>query len=311
MKRNFKSYITISLKGIGMGAADVVPGVSGGTIAFITGIYEELVTTIANVDFSLIKTWKKEGFSQMWKQLNGNFILALLTGIFLSVFTLMKLTNFLLETYPVIVWSFFFGLVLASVWYVGKQIERWTLKLIVFALIGFGIAFGITLLAPAQGIDHPLYFLLCGAVAICAMILPGISGAFILVLMGGYKSITEAVSNLNFQIIGLVGLGAIIGILSFSRILKWLFTNFRLVTLAILTGFIAGSLNKIWPWKNVLDSEIIKEKMVILEETSVLPQNFEGDPQLAFAVIAAILGFLLILLLEKIAEKQPLSHAKH
>lgn len=311
MKRNLKSYITISLKGLGMGAADVVPGVSGGTIAFITGIYEELVTTIANVDLRLIKTWKKEGFGNMWKQLNGNFILALVIGIAISIFTLMRLTNYLLETYPVIVWSFFFGLVVASVWYVGKQIERWTAKLIIFAFIGFVIAFGITLMTPSQGIDHPLYFMLCGAIAICAMILPGISGAFILVLMGGYKSITAAVSELNFQVIGLVALGAIIGILSFSRILKWLFNHFRLSTLAILTGFIAGSLNKIWPWKNVLDSEIIKDKVIILDETSVLPQNFNGDPQLVFAIVAAILGFLLILLLEKVAEQQPLSNAKH
>lgn len=294
-----------------MGAADVVPGVSGGTIAFITGIYEELVTTIANVDLSLIKTWKKEGFGNMWKQLNGNFILALVIGIAISIFTLMRLTNYLLETYPVIVWSFFFGLVVASVWYVGKQIERWTAKLIIFAFIGFVIAFGITLLTPSQGIDHPLYFMLCGAIAICAMILPGISGAFILVLMGGYKSITAAVSELNFQVIGLVALGAIIGILSFSRILKWLFEHYRLATLAILTGFIAGSLNKIWPWKNVLDSEIIKDKVIILDETSVLPQNFNGDPQLLFAIIACILGFLLILLLEKVAEQQPLSNAEH
>lgn len=294
-----------------MGAADVVPGVSGGTIAFITGIYEELVTTIANVNLSLIKTWKKEGFGNMWKQLNGNFILALVIGIAISIFTLMRLTNYLLETYPVIVWSFFFGLVVASVWYVGKQIERWTAKLIIFAFIGFVIAFGITLLTPSQGIDHPLYFMLCGAIAICAMILPGISGAFILVLMGGYKSITAAVSELNFQVIGLVALGAIIGILSFSRILKWLFNHFRLATLAILTGFIAGSLNKIWPWKNVLDSEIIKDKVIILDETSVLPQNFNGDPQLLFAIIACILGFLLILLLEKVAEQQPLSNAEH
>lgn len=294
-----------------MGAADVVPGVSGGTIAFITGIYEELVTTIANVNLSLIKTWKKEGFGNMWKQLNGNFILALVIGIAISIFTLMRLNNYLLETYPVIVWSFFFGLVVASVWYVGKQIERWTAKLIIFAFIGFVIAFGITLLTPSQGIDHPLYFMLCGAIAICAMILPGISGAFILVLMGGYKSITAAVSELNFQVIGLVALGAIIGILSFSRILKWLFKHYRLTTLAILTGFIAGSLNKIWPWKNVLDSEIIKDKVIILDETSVLPQNFNGDPQLVFAIVACILGFLLILLLEKVAEQQPLSNAEH
>ena len=311
MKRNFKSYLTISLKGLGMGAADVVPGVSGGTIAFITGIYEELVTTIANVDLSLIKTWKKNGFNTMWEELNGNFILALLSGILVSVFTLMKLTNYLLETYPVIVWSFFFGLVMASVWYVGKQIDRWTVKLISFGIIGFAVAFGITLLAPAQGLDHPLYFLLCGATAICAMILPGISGAFILVLMGGYKSITEAVSEFNIQVIGLVGLGAVIGILSFSRILKWLFTHFRLVTLAILTGFIAGSLNKIWPWKNIKESDYIRGKEVIIDEVSVLPQNFEGDPNILFAVIAVFLGFMTILILEKIAEKQPLSNAEH
>ncbi len=311
MKRSLKSYITISLKGLGMGAADVVPGVSGGTIAFITGIYEELVTTIANVDLSLLKTWKKEGFRKMWEQLNGNFILALLTGIFISIFTLMKLTNYLLETYPVIVWSFFFGLVLASVWYVGKQIDQWNLKLVVFTGIGFVVAFGITLLTPSQGIDHPLYYLLCGATAICAMILPGISGAFILVLMGGYKSITEAVSEFNLQIIALVGLGAIIGLLSFSRVLKWLFNNFKSITLAILTGFIAGSLNKIWPWKNILDSEVIKGKQVILDEISVLPQDFNGDPKLLFAILAAGLGFLLILFLEKIANQQPLSNAKY
>lgn len=294
-----------------MGAADVVPGVSGGTIAFITGIYEELVTTIANVDFGLVKTWKTDGFAAMWKQVNGNFILALLTGIFLSVFTLMRLTNYLLETYPIVVWSFFFGLVLASVWYVGKQIKRWNFKLIAFAFFGFLIALCITLLTPAQGIDHPLYFLLCGSIAVCAMILPGISGAFILVLMGGYKSITEAVSEFNIQVIGLVILGAVIGLLSFSRVLKWLFSHYQAITLAVLTGFIAGSLNKIWPWKKVLDSEIIKGKEVILKEVSVLPQQFNGDPKLLYAIIAAVFGFLLILLLERIADQQPLSNAKH
>lgn len=294
-----------------MGAADVVPGVSGGTIAFITGIYEELVTTIANVDLQLLKTWKKEGFAKMWQALNGNFILALLIGIFVSVFTLMRLTNYLLDTYPIVVWSFFFGLVLASVWYVGKQIDRWNIKLTISAIIGFIIAYGITLLAPAQGVDNPLYFVLCGSIAICAMILPGISGAFILVLMGGYKSITEAVSEFNIQVIGLVGLGAIIGILSFSRILKWLFTKFKFITLAVLTGFIAGSLNKIWPWKKVLESEIINGKELILKEVSVMPQNFDGDPKLVFAIVAAGLGFLLILILEKIANQQPLSNAEH
>lgn len=294
-----------------MGAADVVPGVSGGTIAFITGIYEELVTTIANVDFQLLNIWKKQGFLEMWKKLNGNFIIALLTGILVSVFTLMRLTNYLLDTYPIVVWSFFFGLVAASVLYVGKQIDRWNVKVIFSMLLGFIVAFGITLLTPAQGIDHPLYYILCGAIAVCAMILPGISGAFILVLLGGYKSITEAVSAFNIQVISLVGLGAIIGLLSFSRVLKWLFVHYERITLATLTGFIAGSLNKIWPWKKILDSELIKGKEVILKETSILPTAFDGDPKILGASIAAILGFMLILLLEKVAQKQPLSHAKH
>ncbi|AFU67456.1 hypothetical protein P700755_000433 [Psychroflexus torquis ATCC 700755] len=311
MKRNLKSYITISLKGLAMGAADVVPGVSGGTIAFITGIYEELVTTIANVDISLFKTWRQNGFAAMWAHLNGGFIIALLTGIFISIFTVMQLTNYLLDTYPIVVWSFFFGLVGASVWYVGKQIEKWNPKLIGVTILGFIVAFGITKLTPAQGIDHPLYFLMCGAIAVCAMILPGISGAFILVLLGGYKSISAAVSEFNIQVIGLVSLGAVIGLLSFSRILKWLFTNFKSLTLSVLTGFIAGSLNKIWPWKEVINSEIIKGKVVILKEVSILPTQFDGDPKLVYACIAAILGFLLILLLEKIAKKQPLSNAEH
>jgi putative membrane protein len=311
MKRNLKSYITISLKGLSMGAADVVPGVSGGTIAFITGIYEELVTTIANVDISLLKTWRQNGFAAMWTQLNGGFIIALLTGIFISIFTVMRLTNYLLDTYPIVVWSFFFGLVGASVWYVGKQIEKWNPKLIGVAILGFIVAFGMTKITPAQGIDHPLYFLMCGAIAVCAMILPGISGAFILVLLGGYKSISAAVSEFNIQVIGLVSLGAVIGLLSFSRILKWLFTNFKSLTLSVLTGFIAGSLNKIWPWKEVIDSEIIKGKVVILKEISISPTQFDGDPKLMYASIAAILGFLLILLLEKIAKNQPLSNAEH
>ena len=311
MKRRFKNYLTISLKGLAMGAADVVPGVSGGTIAFITGIYEELVTTIANVDLKLLSLWKKEGVLVMWKKLNGNFIIALLTGILISVFTLMRLTNYLLDTYPIVVWSFFFGLVAASVWYVGKQIHHWNVKLILGAILGGVVAFGITLLTPAQGIDHPLYYLLCGAIAVCAMILPGISGAFILVLLGGYKSITEAVSAFNIQVISLVGLGAIVGLLSFSRILKWLFENYQNFTLAILTGFIAGSLNKIWPWKKIIDSEIIKGKEVILKEVSIFPTQFDGDPKVLWASIAAVLGFALILLLEKSAKKQPIYNAKH
>ena len=298
-KRQIKDYALISLKGIAMGAADVVPGVSGGTIAFITGIYEELVTTISNVDLSLIKTWKSKGFSSMWNQLNGSFLLALIIGIGISVLSLMKLMAYLLDTYPVMVWSFFFGLVLASVWYIGKQIPKWKISYILGFIASTVIAYFITTLTPAGG-NHSLFYLFfCGALAICAMILPGISGAFILVLLGAYKQIIEAVSAFDIKVFLVVASGAIVGLLSFSRLLKWLFQRYEYFTLAVLTGFVFGSLNKIWPWKNIINSEIIHGKEVILKEQSVLPNAFDGEPQLTSAIILSILGFALILLLER------------
>lgn len=302
--RKFKDYLLISFKGMAMGAADVVPGVSGGTIAFITGIYEELVTTISNVDFSLLKTWKQHGFLAMWKQLNGSFLISLIIGIGISVLSLMKLMKYLLETHPVMVWSFFFGLVLASVWYIGKQIPKWKLSYIISLTLAAIVAYFITTLTPAGETQSLLYLFFCGALAICAMILPGISGAFILVLLGAYKQILEAVSNLDIKTIAVVGLGAIVGLLSFSRLLKWLFQRYENLTLAILTGFIIGSLNKIWPWKNVIDSEIIHGKEVILSQKSVLPYNFEGNPQIVSAIILSIIGFALILILEKWSYKK-------
>jgi putative membrane protein len=303
VQRRFKDYFVIALKGLAMGAADVVPGVSGGTIAFITGIYEELVTTISNVNLSLLQTLKKKGFKQMWTQLNGNFLLALLSGIAISIFSLMKLMSFLLENHPVLVWSFFFGLVLASVFYIAKQIPKWKLvHYIIFAVAAVG-AYLITTLTPVGGTQNLAYLFLCGALAICAMILPGISGAFILVLLGAYKQILEAVSHFDLKVIAVVGAGAIVGILSFSRLLKWLFQKYEYFTLALLTGFVFGSLNKIWPWKNVLESEMIRDKEVIISELSVMPYSFDGDPQVVFAIILAVLGFGLILLLERLSYK--------
>lgn len=301
--RKIKDYAFISLKGMAMGAADVVPGVSGGTIAFITGIYEELVNTISNVDFSLIKTWKAEGFKAMWNQLNASFLLALILGIGVSVLSLMKLMTYLLDTFPIQVWSFFFGLVLASVWYIAKQIPNWRLVYIVALIISALGAYALTTLTPVGEITSLPYLFLCGALAICAMILPGISGAFILVLLGAYKQIIDAVSDLNFKVISVVGLGAIFGLLSFSRLLKWLFNKFEYLTLSILTGFVFGSLNKIWPWKNTLQTEIIHYKEIIIKQESVLPASFDGDPQFMYAVGLAFLGFILILLLEKWSSK--------
>lgn len=284
-----------------MGAADVVPGVSGGTIAFISGIYGELIDTISGANFSLLKIWKQQGFKAMWKKANAPFILALLSGILISFFSLMRLANYLLENHPIYVWAFFFGLVLASIWYVGKQIPALNFKVILSLIIGAAMAYYLTTLPPMGAASSNVFLFFAGAIAICAMILPGISGAYILVLLGAYKAVSEATHNFDFTVLGMVGLGAVFGLASFSRILKWLFANYSTVTLAVLTGFIAGSLNKIWPWKKVLETSEIGDKSFVIREESVLPWNFEGDPHLFGAVGLMLAGFLIILLLEYLA----------
>ncbi|SEA09045.1 DUF368 domain-containing protein [Psychroflexus halocasei] len=304
MSRNFKDYIGISLKGLAMGAADVIPGVSGGTIAFITGIYEELITSIGNINLGLFKTLKKEGIKSFWKELNGNFLISLAIGIGISLFTLMRLAHFLIENHPIKIWAFFFGLVLASVWFVAKQVTKWRLSTYIIFALGAIIAFGVTQLTPAGGTNSLFYFFFSGAIAICAMILPGISGAFILLLLGVYKDASEAVSRLDFEIILIFAIGGITGLLAFSKLLKWLFSNYKNMTLALLGGFILGSLNKIWPWKEVLKTEIIGGKTRIIAERSVLPTNFDGENHMIFAIFLSIVGFLTIILLEKIGDKK-------
>ncbi len=309
MHRSIKDYLTITLKGMAMGAADVVPGVSGGTIAFITGIYQELIDTISGVNLSLIKVWKEDGVIAMWHKLNGPFIVALLTGILISIFSIMRIANYLLEEHPIHIWAFFFGLILASVWFVANQIPKWNIKIFIALLVGAALAFYIISLPPMVGTSSDWFLFLAGAIAICAMILPGISGAFILVLLGAYKPITDAVRDFDIKTILIVAVGAIVGILSFSRILKWLFEHYSNMTLAVLTGFIAGSLNKIWPWKKTLETAQFGDKSVVIRETSVLPWNFEGEPYLFPAIILMLSGLILILLLERIATKKPLANA--
>ncbi len=284
-----------------MGAADVVPGVSGGTIAFISGIYEELIDSISNVKVSTFKLWKEEGFTSMWKSLNGNFLLSLLVGIGISIISLARLIKYLLETQPVLIWSFFFGLVLASIIYVAKQIERWNVGTMILLISGALVAYFITTLTPQVTDASYPYIFLSGALAICAMILPGISGSFILLLLGMYKPVLDAVHDRNIGLLTTLMAGAVIGLLSFSRLLKWLFNHYENMTLAVLTGFIIGSLNKIWPWKQVLRAEEINGKIKILEEISVLPQSYPGEAQLGYALLLAAIGFAFILLLEKLA----------
>ena len=306
MNRKVKDYIVIGLKGMAMGAADVVPGVSGGTIAFISGIYEELLGSISNVNLGLFKTLKNEGFKIAWKQLNGNFLLSLFIGIFISILSLAKAIKYLLENEPILLWSFFFGLVLASIIYIAKQISKWNFIIIIILILGAFLAYYITTLNPLISENSSsLYVFFAGAIAICAMILPGISGSFILVLLGAYKPVLDALNDKDFKTIFTFIAGAIIGLLSFSKVLKWLFANYKNYTLAALTGFILGSLNKIWPWKETLTWRVNSHGIKVpFNQQSVTPFSFDGDPELSLAIVLAIVGFLLILLMEKLAVKR-------
>ncbi|WP_412984332.1 DUF368 domain-containing protein [Pontimicrobium sp. IMCC45349] len=304
MQRRFLDYFIITCKGLAMGAADVVPGVSGGTIAFISGIYEELITSLNNINLSLLATLKKEGFSKAWTQLNGNFLLALFIGIGISVLSLAKALEWLLENQPILLWSFFFGLVLASILFVGKQIKKWGIATIISLIIGAFVAYYITTIPTLDTNNSGWFLFLAGALAICAMILPGISGAFILVLLGAYGPVLEALNNRDFKTILIVGAGAIVGLLTFSKLLKWLFTKYHNLTLAILTGFILGSLNKIWPWKEVISTRLNSKGIEVpFQEDSISPFTYNGDNLLVLAIILMIIGFLTIVLLEKFGPK--------
>ena len=302
--RNLFQYTVIALKGMAMGAADVVPGVSGGTIAFISGIYEELITSINQINPGIFKIWRQQGFKAAWNKLNGNFLLALFTGIAISVVSLARMISWLLENEPILVWSFFFGLVSASIIFIARDISRWNVATVLVFLAGALLAYYITGLPPSESNNSLPFLFLSGALAVCAMILPGISGAFILVLLGSYKTVLDAVHQRDFVILAAVAVGAVFGLLSFARLLKWMFHHYKDLTLALLTGFVLGSLNKIWPWKKVLESKIIGDKTVVIREVNISPFAMEGDNQLGAAILLALLGFSAIFILEKIASKR-------
>jgi putative membrane protein len=319
MQRQFKNYFFVTLKGIAMGAADVVPGVSGGTIAFISGIYEELIESIDNLNFGVLKLCKRDGFKAAWNSINGSFLLALFTGIAISILSLAKLIKHLLLNEPILLWSFFFGLVLASILYIGKQINSWSPIIILAIILTSIVSYFITLAEPFASPDSPFYLLFCGFIAIIAMILPGVSGAFILLILGAYETAINTVNNLiegmtsmNLDLLKdallkffLLGLGAIIGLKVFSKILNWMFKKHKNLTLAILTGFMIGSLNKIWPWKLVTKTRINSEGLeVTLLDESILPNHYVGDNQILLAVVFIIVGFALILILESLGKKK-------
>ncbi|MFD2566169.1 DUF368 domain-containing protein [Pseudotenacibaculum haliotis] len=306
MSRSIKDYIIISLKGMSMGAADVVPGVSGGTIAFISGIYEELLTSISSFNLGLIGVLRKEGIKAVWNKVNGNFLLALFIGIAISIVSLAKAIKWLLENEPVLLWSFFFGLVLASIIYIAKQITNWNGVTILYSILGIAFGYAITVIPSVSSQEANLLFLFfAGAIASCAMILPGISGSYILLLMGAYATVMTAVTDRDLVVIAVVAVGVIVGLLSFSRVLKWLFSKYKNIMLAALMGIMIGSINKIWPWKETVTTYTDRHGEVKpLLEKSILPGSYEGDPQIMMAVVLAVAGFALIFLLERLAREK-------
>ena len=295
----FSRYIILALKGCAMGMADVVPGVSGGTIAFISGIYEELLDSIRSVNATALKLLLRFRFAEFWRHINGRFLLPVLLGIAVAIFSLARLMTYLLVNHPIAIWSFFFGLIVASALLVARQIGRWDWRTLLAFVVGAVAAWWITVATPAETPNDWWFVMLSGAIAICAMILPGISGAFILLLLGKYQYIMHAVGEFNIPVIVVFVIGAAAGIISFSHLLSWLLKHWHDVTVAVLMGFMVGSLNKVWPWKETvetyLDSHGIAQPLV---QTNIAPGTFEqltGQPSLLMqAILLGIVGFMAI-----------------
>lgn len=292
-----------------MGAADIVPGVSGGTIAFISGIYEKLINSINSIDKTAITHLLKFRLKEFWSYVNGTWLLVLLMGIGFSIVSLMQVVLFMMKNYPELLWAFFFGLIVASAVLVGKKITSWSAIVILTGLIGAGIAFYITIASQAQTPTALWFIFLSGAIAICAMILPGISGSFILLLLGKYEYILESVKEFKISVIITFAFGCIAGLLSFSRLLKFLLTNYHNVFVSLLTGFMIGSLNKVWPWKHTLESYTDRHGEVkpILQE-SVSPFVYEKltgeQPYLLGCLLLAAIGFAIIMVLTSLSERK-------
>ncbi|MEH6493158.1 DUF368 domain-containing protein [Halopseudomonas sp.] len=298
-----REYILIFLRGIAMGAADVVPGVSGGTIAFISGIYDRLLAAISACTPDKLVWLARGRFRETWQAIDGGFLLALLAGILCSIASLARVISYLLAEHGLLVWSFFFGLILVSVYLVGREIHRWNLATVTAGVAGCAFAYLITVASPLALSVTPLTLFLGGSIAICAMILPGISGSFILLLLGLYSGVLQAVKSFDLVLLGCFLLGCVIGILSFSRLLSWLLGHMRNITLAFLTGLLIGSLNKVWPWKETLTWRVNSHgEQVPLLQQNLLPAQYQsviGEPSLWQAGLALMaLAVVLVCLLD-------------
>lgn len=310
--------IQIALKGAAMGIAEVIPGVSGGTIAFITGIYERLLNAIKSINPALIGIYKEGGVTAVWAKIDGTFLVKLFTGMALGFgLGLFSITH-LLEHYPIHIWSFFFGLILASIPLVAKQINNWSVKEILLLLAGAVMVYWITIAAPSQGSENPLFALLSGVLAISALMLPGLSGSFVLLLLGMYTIIMPAIKEFIKQPFGdntllllAFGAGMLIGLFSFARVLSWTFTKYKNQTLALLVGFLIGSLNKVWPWQQVLSTRTNSSGEEKVEfSKSVLPGHFQeltdnflygNDPHLFAAITVMFLGAIIVWGMDKLS----------
>ncbi len=302
-----KDYAWVYVKGMAMGAADIVPGVSGGTVAFITGIYEKLIDSIGAIGPGTIRVLFQQGPVAAWHSFNGNFLLTLMVGILTSVFTLSKILSHLLKTQPELLWSFFFGLILISAIHIGRQIPRWHMSTVSALVIGALVAFFITTVSPQQLDLNPLTLFIAGSIAICAMVLPGISGSFMLLLMGMYAHVIGAVKSLELVNLGIFAAGCLVGLLLFTRLLSWLLHHFHNLTMAVLTGFMIGSLNKVWPWKQTLSTRINSHGEVVpVEQANVSPQHYLDltgqDPQLLFSIGLMLVAVILVLCLERVGK---------
>jgi len=301
-----KNYLVTYLKGMGMGAADIVPGVSGGSIALITGIYTELLTSINSFNGQNFKLLLQFKFRLFFEAVNGKFLLSLLLGILTSIFTLSKLLTYLMEDHPIPLWSFFCGLILISAVVILREVEQWTIGVIIALLIGTVSAYYITELPPTSSPNALWFTFVAGAIAICAMILPGISGSFILLILGKYEGILKAVSDRDFLTLVVFAGGCVVGLLSFSRVISWLLKRYYALTIGLLSGFMLGSMNKLWPWKVVTAYRTSSSG----EEKPFLTKNlWPGDylsqvgdePKLVLAIIAFAFGIGLVVGLERLA----------
>ena len=317
MKNNGLQPLLI-LKGAAMGIAETIPGVSGGTIAFITGIYERLLKSIRSFGPEAITAWKKGGLTGAWQAVDGFFLVRLFGGMVLGILVGVFGMAYLLEHFPLEVWGFFFGLIVASAIYVGKQVENWSIVTILIVIVSTILAYWVTIATPAQGSESLLYVFVCGVIAISALMLPGLSGSFMLLLLGMYQfvlhdTLKEGVLEQQdleaVMTLGVFGLGCLLGVLTFARVLSWLFDHHRDLTLAGLTGFMIGSLNKVWPWQQVLATRVnSKGEEQVMFSKSVLPNTFSGlesnflygtDPRLLTVLITIVVGFALIFVIER------------